>query len=257
MKVKEIIQFYLELKRVNASVPSICEQFGLESYQNTYCINLSGGNKRKLSFALACMCKPRLLLLDEPSTGVDPESRRGMWKNILETSRFNQRFNMILTTHSMEEAEILCDTVSWLKSGSFVSIGNPEKLKLLHSAGYKLHIKFIKLDKDSDNLNNQSVENLAYEIKGLDKFRPLISENMTILPCLSKLSEVLNQIRVNCSDINLLKINKDLSFELAIHVLKAKQSTLFAQILNMKNTNNLISEISVSMESLENILTRL
>ena len=49
---------------------------------------------------------------------------------------------MILTTHSMEEAEILCDTVSWLKQGNFVCVGNPEKLKLQFSAGYKLHIKF-------------------------------------------------------------------------------------------------------------------
>ena len=112
MKVREIIKFYLKLKNVNTSEITICQKFGLEKYIDTYCINLSGGNKRKLSFAIALMCNPKLLLLDEPSTGVDPESRRIMWKNIMETSKKRDYFNMILTTHSMEEAEVLCDTVS-------------------------------------------------------------------------------------------------------------------------------------------------
>ena len=84
-------------------------------YLKTVTTKLSGGNKRKLIFALALMNNPKMLLLDEPSTGVDPESRRIMWKNINRLERTNQEYNMILSTHSMEEAEILCDTVSWLK----------------------------------------------------------------------------------------------------------------------------------------------
>ena len=106
MKVREIISFYLDLKKIDETPENICEKFGLIKFLDTYCINLSGGNKRKLSFALALMCKPRLLLLDEPSTGVDPESRRIMWKNILELNSIGNKFNMILTTHSMEEAEV-------------------------------------------------------------------------------------------------------------------------------------------------------
>ena len=61
------------------------------------------------------MNNPKMLLLDEPSTGVDSESRRIMWKNINRLERTNPEDNMILSTHSMEEAEILCDTVSWQK----------------------------------------------------------------------------------------------------------------------------------------------
>ena len=159
MKVKEIIQFYLEIKGINESVQKICEDFGLDQYSETYCVNLSGGNKRKLSFTIALMCKPNILLLDEPSTGVDPESRRIMWKKIMGLTRKTNRLNMILSTHSMEEAEVLCDTVSWLKSGNFLSIGNPEQLKIKLSAGYKLHIKFIQLSHNQNLINEEIDDN--------------------------------------------------------------------------------------------------
>ena len=65
-----------------------------------------------------------------------------MWKNINELSNNNNKYNMILTTHLIEEAEILCDRVSWLKSGNFVCLGNPQQLKLQYSEGYNIYIKF-------------------------------------------------------------------------------------------------------------------
>ena len=257
MKVREIISFYLDLKKINETAENVCEKFGLIKYLDTYCINLSGGNKRKLSFALALMCKPRLLLLDEPSTGVDPESRRIMWKNILELNSKGNKFNMILTTHSMEEAEVLCDTVSWLKSGNFISIGNPEKLKIALSAGYKLHLKFIQLKNNDNNLNlfNNEIKNLSDIIKNFNIIYQINNENL--FPYIIELEKVINIIKDKCSIIRFQRLNKDLSFEFNIKVLKEKQSELFIQVLEMKNVNNLISEISISMESLENILTRL
>ena len=78
----------------------------------------------------------------------------------MEISKKREKFNMILTTHSMEEAEVLCDKVSWLKSGNFLSIGNPEKLKIELSAGYKLHIKLMTLNEN----NNEIIENEKIDI---------------------------------------------------------------------------------------------
>ena len=258
MKVREIIKFYLSLKNINESVDNICNRFGLEKYLDTYCINLSGGNKRKLSFAIALMCRPQILLLDEPSTGVDPESRRIMWKNIMEISKKREKFNMILTTHSMEEAEVLCDKVSWLKSGNFLSIGNPEKLKIELSAGYKLHIKFMSLNENNNEIiENEKIDIANSEINGLNNFSELINNNKELQSQIKELENVISLIRDKCTDIELQKINKDLSFEFKIHVNKEKQSELFIQILDMKNTNKLLSEINISMESLENILTKL
>ena len=259
MKVKEIVEFFLELKGVRESVHDICQKFSLEKYLETYCINLSGGNKRKLSFAIALMCNPKILLLDEPSTGVDPESRRVMWKNIMELSKKKNNLNMILSTHSMEEAEVLCDTVSWLKSGNFLSIGNPEKLKITLSAGYKLHIKFIQLSQNSiiNEIDEEFLEKASFTIRGLNLHNQFIKNNPSIQPYLKELENIIESIKQNCSELTLQKINKDFSFEFNIQVLKEKQSELFIQVLNMKKQNNLLSEINISMESLENILTKL
>ena len=258
MKVKEMIKFYLELKNANESVPNICKKFGLEKYLETYCINLSGGNKRKLSFALALMCKPKILLLDEPSTGVDPESRRIMWKNIMETSKKRDKFNMILTTHSMEEAEVLCDTVSWLKSGNFLSIGNSEKLKIEFSAGYKLHIKFNQLSPNDLINEEENIEDkFISDINGINKYLELINNNKELQMHVKEVAKIISLIKDKCSEIFVKKINKDYSFEFNIHAIKEKQSELFIQILEMKKSNKLLSELNISMESLENILTSL
>ena len=261
MKVKEIIKFYLSIKNRYESVEHIAHKFGIEKYLDTYCINLSGGNKRKLSFAIALMCDPKILLLDEPSTGVDPESRRIMWKNIMKTSNKRDKFNMILTTHSMEEAEVLCDTVSWLKSGNFISIGNPEKLKIEFSAGYKLHIKFKQLDSIDSNLIEENeiidISNKLNDISGINNFTDLIENNKELQRHVKELEKVINLIKDKCSEIVLKNINKDYSFDFNIQVNKENQKELFIQILDMKNTNKLLSEINISMESLENILTKL
>ena len=259
MKVREIISFYLDLKKINKTTENVCEKFGLTKFLDTYCINLSGGNKRKLSFAIALMCKPKLLLLDEPSTGVDPESRRIMWKNILELNKAGKKFNMILTTHSMEEAEVLCDTVSWLKSGNFISIGNPERLKINLSAGYKLYLKFVQLNNSDEGLDlfETAAKNLINIIKDFDKHYEYLVKMENIYPYIVELEKVINIIKDNCSKIEFLKLNKDFSLEFNINVIKEKQSDLFTKVLDMKNTNHLISEISITMESLENILTRL
>ena len=262
MKVKEIIKFYSELKTCPETVELICAKFGLSKYLDTYTINLSGGNKRKLTFAIAMMNKPTLLLLDEPSTGVDPESRRIMWRNINELSNSGHEYNMILTTHSMEEAEILCDTVSWLKAGNFVCLGNPEELKLEYSAGYKLHIKFD--DKEiNKEIKNDKIEDVYNNVKelvdGFDIFDNYIlnNKNVCIENYLNGLIKIVGKIKDKTKKVVINEIGKDMSFELVIEIIKEKQKDLFIEILNMKNTNKEIDEMSISMQCLENILTSL
>ena len=262
MKVREIIAFYLDLKRSTETIDSICSTFNLTKYLDTYCVNLSGGNKRKLTFAIALMSKPNLLLLDEPSTGVDPESRRIMWKNINQLSNTGHQYNMILTTHSIEEAEILCDRVSWLKKGNFVCLGNPEQLKLHYSNGYKLQIKFVDnvLNRnDVSSLTRKIVQDSFIEInslvQGFNNYSKYITSNPLIILYIKVLIDVAKEIKPNTKLLKLLSIEKDFSFIIQIGVLKEKQNTLFSQIFNLKNKIPKIAEISINLESLGNILT--
>ena len=204
------------------------------------------------------MNRPSLLLLDEPSTGVDPDSKRFMWKNINELSNNSHRYNMILTTHSMEEAEILCDRVSWLKQGRFVCIGNPEKLKIQFNSGYKLHIKFdeqvINQNKDRNNIDD-TFQTISELVEGFNNYSNYIMENHALESHIKPLITIVNKIKPNTKSIILDKIKKDLSFELILNIINERKYILFSDILNLKNNDKNISEIIISMESLENILT--
>ncbi|XP_033331289.2 cholesterol transporter ABCA5 isoform X1 [Megalopta genalis] len=99
----------------------------------------SGGTKRKLSFAMAMIGGPKVVLMDEPSTGMDPRSKRFLWDTIL--ASFQGGRGAILTTHSMEEADALCSKVGIMVKGELRCIGSTQHLKNLYGAGYTLEIK--------------------------------------------------------------------------------------------------------------------
>merc|ERR1739847_224427 len=85
-----------------------------------------GGNQRKVSVALALLGDPILVLLDEPSAGLDPKARRSLWNAITESTRDK---TVVLTSHSMEECEALCDYIGILKEGQLVSFGTLKHIK--------------------------------------------------------------------------------------------------------------------------------
>eukprot|EP01039_Chlorochromonas_danica_P018287 gene18287-21954_t len=100
--------------------------------------SLSGGNRRKLSVAVATMHDPAVLFLDEPSTGMDPVARRFMWRVI---SRLSTRCSVMLTTHSMEEAEALCHRIGIMVNGQLRCLGSAQHLKNRFGRGVELTIK--------------------------------------------------------------------------------------------------------------------
>lgn len=99
----------------------------------------SGGTRRKLSFAMAMVSGPKMILMDEPSTGMDPRSKRFLWDTIL--ASFQGGRGVILTTHSMEEADALCSRVGIMVKGELRCIGSTQHLKNLYGAGYTLEMK--------------------------------------------------------------------------------------------------------------------
>ena len=257
LTVNDMLLYFQKLRNVHMSIDDILKTYDLIKYRNTLTTHLSGGNKRKLLFAIALIDNnSELLLLDEPSTGVDPKSRRKMWENINRLSS-NKNFNMILSTHSMEEAEILCDTVSWLRDGQLICLGNPEQLKLAHSMGYILHIKFNEDDNvfegDDDIIRQVStVFNIAY-----DRCLMYVKDIPKVLSYLRKILSFYESVHTKVSKCTLIDIRRDLSFEIVLNIIESMQSELFAQILTMKESSNDIAELTISMVPLENIFTKM
>lgn len=103
--------------------------------------NLSGGMKRRLILARSLINNPELLILDEPTTGLDPHSRRSVWEKLNHLKAHNT--TLLLTTHYMEEAEVLCDRVAIMDSGKIITIDSPANLMRLH--GGDLEDVYLKL----------------------------------------------------------------------------------------------------------------
>jgi ABC-2 type transport system ATP-binding protein len=122
--------FYnISKKRAN----EILERVGLYEKRNSYVVNLSGGQRQKLAIAVALVNSPKILLLDEPTTGLDPTSRREVWGIISELKDNNT--TMILTTHYMEEAEYLCERIIIMNNGRFIADGTLDDLQKRFSKG--------------------------------------------------------------------------------------------------------------------------
>ncbi|KUF75756.1 ABC transporter A family member 1 [Phytophthora nicotianae] len=134
LTVREHLELFAKIKGVQSSdldfvVREKMEQLNLTAFEDKLAGSLSGGNKRKLSVAIAMIGSPRILFLDEPSTGMDPVSRRFMWDVISEISTYNKESTVVLTTHSMEECEALCTRVGIMVGGELKCLGSVQHLK--------------------------------------------------------------------------------------------------------------------------------
>ncbi|HYC86204.1 MAG TPA: ABC transporter ATP-binding protein [Chryseosolibacter sp.] len=119
----------------------ILDLVNLQEKRKAYTVHLSGGQRQRLAIGIALLNNPKILLLDEPTTGLDPGARREIWK-ILENLR--QQFNttMILTTHYMEEAEYLCERILIMDKGSFIAAGTLSELNARHGEGDLVEVAF-------------------------------------------------------------------------------------------------------------------
>lgn len=130
--------------QLNAYVDNLLNRLTLHPYADKQAYTFSGGTRRKLSLGIALVGDPRCVFLDEPTTGVDPESRRFMWELISSTMRGRC---VILTTHSMDECEALCSRIGIMVNGRLVCLGSASQLKSTHGYGYQFEVAF-KADAD-------------------------------------------------------------------------------------------------------------
>ncbi|XP_075937697.1 cholesterol transporter ABCA5 [Anarhichas minor] len=141
----EHLEIYAAIKGLKGEdVPGIIKRvvnaLELKDHLNKQAKTLSAGIKRKLCFALSMIGNPQIVLLDEPSSGMDPKSKQRMWRAIRAAFKNRQR-GAVLTTHYMEEAEAVCDRVAILVSGQLRCIGSIQHLKGKYGRGYSLEVK--------------------------------------------------------------------------------------------------------------------
>ena len=142
LTVEEHLIFYARLKGITRKdekfrVNEAMKEVFLEKFEGFKAQALSGGMKRRLSVAIALVGDPKIIFLDEPTTGLDPENRRQLW-DILVESRGKRA--MVLTTHSMEEADVLCSRVGIINEGVLRTVGPQVRLKSLYGGGYHLYV---------------------------------------------------------------------------------------------------------------------
>lgn len=128
LRVKETVQLFASFYGLNSKrVNEVIDIVGLNEKVKSYVQNLSGGQRQKLALAIALLNEAPLMLLDEPTTGLDPTARREIW-NILINIKHNLKTSLILTTHYMEEAEFLCNRIIIMDKGKILAQGTLDQL---------------------------------------------------------------------------------------------------------------------------------
>ncbi|GJJ78111.1 ABC-2 type transport system ATP-binding protein [Entomortierella parvispora] len=143
LKVRDHLRLFARIKGVapqdvEPAVQQMIDEMGLAPLGEKLAKTFSGGNKRRLSLAMAVIGCPKVVFLDEPTTGVDVSIRQAIWNSIRKLKRTSC---VILTTHSMEEADALCDRIGIITNGHIQALGTSQRLKNTYGAGYKVVVK--------------------------------------------------------------------------------------------------------------------
>ncbi len=186
LTVRETLRMFQSLYNRQADLEHIIRECSLEDLQDRDNRKLSGGQRQRLFLAVALVNKPRLVFLDEPTTGLDPQARRNFWDLV---SRIrSDGTTVILTTHYMDEAEILCDEIAIMDVGQIITQGSPAALlrERYQSVIIELPLEDVSGDLDSiehrvletqgvieisTNDVNTSLEILATHVSGLNRMK--------------------------------------------------------------------------------------
>ncbi|KAL4429303.1 hypothetical protein ABPG74_002289 [Tetrahymena malaccensis] len=172
LTAREHLELYAAIKGIPKDmiaplVDKKLDEMNLRQFENICAGTYSGGNKRKLSVAIAMLGNPPIVFLDEPSTGMDPGNRRFMWDVISRISTQRKQSSIILTTHSMEEAEALSTKVGIMVAGNFQCMGSVQHLKSKFGEGYEIDIKTTLPTNKQINKFSKTV-NMKQQIKRKD-----------------------------------------------------------------------------------------
>ena len=175
------------------NVDFLLKTLDLEDKSNAYTRTLSGGMKRRLLVAKSMVHRPPILILDEPTAGVDIELRRSLWDFLIEIN--NNGTTIILTTHYLEEAEKLCKNISIIDKGEIVKTSSMQSL--LRELDTEIFIFDLK-----DEIDSKSISNSPFEIKILDTYQISVEINKS-----QSLNEIFGYLNEN--NLNILSMRNE------------------------------------------------
>ena len=206
LRVGETLQMFQKLYDRRGDLDHIIEQCALSDLLERDNRKLSGGQRQRLLLAIALVNEPRIVFLDEPTTGLDPQARRNFWdlvKRIRESGT-----TIILTTHYMDEAQILCDDIAIMDAGQIIAQGNPDTLL---RERYRNVIIELPIEDAGETLSG--MDHRRQEVRGIVEIE---TDDVNLsLAELSKRNTPLHHLRIRQPDL------EDLFIDLTGHSLRA------------------------------------
>lgn len=184
MTLTELLQLFASLYGKSADVEKLLGFVNLVEKKNAYVNELSGGQKQRFTIATALVNEPKVLFLDEPTTGLDPRARRDIWELVKQINQ--QGVTVILTTHYMEEAEYLCGRVAIMDSGQILAIDNPKKL--IEDLSYTTQVSFLT-DQKLENSMWEGIRDIQNAITDFPKTILEVRELSAVSAILQRLAE--------------------------------------------------------------------
>lgn len=173
LRVCEHLELIAKLRKlpegdISPAVEEALRKVNLVNERNKYSEELSGGNKRKLSLAMAVLGKTRVIFLDEPTSGMDPQNRRVMWHHLKQLKE--QGLTILLTTHHLDEADELADRIAIMSKGKLLALGTSEFFKKKFGVGYHLNLTPVRTNIVDFAIKRQEFRDIVQKIIPSAKF---------------------------------------------------------------------------------------
>jgi ABC-type multidrug transport system ATPase subunit/phosphodiesterase/alkaline phosphatase D-like protein len=241
----------LKAKDISKEVEERLRDVDLVKVANITAGNYSGGMKRRLSVAISLVGDPDIVFLDEPTTGMDPVSRRKVW-NLIEKVKHNRV--VLLTTHSMEEADILGDKIAIMKEGRIAALGTSIHLKNRYGAGYSIHIvgDETKMEQVKEFVLQELGKNESAEKKekAAKKKRKTKTKTKAKKEKAEPITSTNNDVRIEFTSV----VPGIINFRIPL-VLTKKMAQFFKHIEEAKKDLH-IEDVQLSMTTLEEVFLR-
>ena len=206
LTVRETLEMFHALYERKAAIDDVIEQCSLGELLDRDNRKLSGGQRQRLLLAVALVNQPRLVFLDEPTTGLDPQARRNFW-DLVQGIRARGS-TIMLTTHYMDEAQVLCDEIAIMDAGKIIRQGAPDDLLREQYDGLIIELPIADLADDLDDIEHTRYDNLGIV--------EVVTTDVTAsLQALSQHVSNLNQIKIRQPNL------EDLFLDLTGHSLRA------------------------------------